>query len=199
MVDSRSTDASFETKADAPGLEERLADARIVKGRKYDHFHLGVDARHLATRLQCVDVREMHIEHNHVGLESLRRLQQRAAVRDASHDLEIQCQQPAEGFHDVRVVVCKQHTGSRGQHGPQLGLSIRDRRDGGNQDVAVDGLAEKRGAPVLVRALLYDRFVTGSRHDDGRNGAAILDDSDKPSISRYPLRSPRVTHPQHAL
>jgi hypothetical protein len=52
-----------------------------------------------------------------------------------------------------------------------LGLSIRDRRDGGSQDVAVDGLAEKRSAPVLVRALLYDRFVTGSRHDDGRNGA----------------------------
>ena len=86
--------------------------------------------------LQCVDVREMHIEHNHVGLETLRRLQQRAAVRRSSHNLEIQCQQPAEGFHDVRVIVCEQDTGSRWTiMNLRWGYRFSERHDGGRQEV----------------------------------------------------------------
>ena len=116
MIDSRSSDASFDTKAHAPASTNASRTFGPAIGREHDHVHPGIRARHLAARRQRVDVRQVHIEHDDVRLESLCRLQQCAAVRDASHDLAVLCQQPADGFHDVRVVVRKQHAGSRGQH-----------------------------------------------------------------------------------
>ena len=112
MVDSRSTGASFDTKADAPASKNALLDVRIVHGREHDDFHLRVQRviwRHASSpwtfgRLQ--------VEHNHVRLESLRGLQQCTAVRDGSHDFAVQRQQPADGFHHARVVVRKQHAGA---------------------------------------------------------------------------------------
>ena len=115
MVDRSSRDASFDTKADAPALK----NARLALGSSTTvnmiTFMPGVHARNLATRLQGVDVREVHVEHDHVRLEPLRRLQQQAAIRDTAYDVAVQCQQPGDGFHHVRVVVRNQHAGTRGQ------------------------------------------------------------------------------------
>ena len=115
MVASRSPHASFDTKADAPASKNAwlaFGSSRAVNMITFISGFTRVISRHASSES---DVREVHIEHNHVRLESLRRLQQCAAVRDASHDLAVQCQQPADGFHHVRVVVRKQHAGSRGQ------------------------------------------------------------------------------------
>ena len=91
-------------------------------------FISGFSLRDLTTRLQSVDVREVEVEHDHVRLESLRRLQHGAAVRDASHDVAVQCQHPADGFHHSRVVVRDQHAGSLGNAIIVSGLESRRRQ-----------------------------------------------------------------------
>ena len=61
--------------------------------------------------VQSVDVREVHVEHNHVRLESLRCLEQCAAVSDCSHNLAVQRQRPSDGSCQFGVVVGYEHTG----------------------------------------------------------------------------------------
>ena len=79
-------------------------------------FAVWVHLRDLTTDLQSVDVGQVEVDHNHVGLESLRRFQHCAAVCDVSHDVAVQRQHPADRFRHSRVVFGYQHAGSLGQH-----------------------------------------------------------------------------------
>ena len=90
MLANRSVDASFDTKADAPASKNALltfGSSMAVNTITFIAGFARVISRHAAS---CVNVGEVHVEHNHVGLEALRRLEQRAAVRDASHDLAVE-------------------------------------------------------------------------------------------------------------
>ena len=121
MVASRSTDASFETKADAPASRNAWPASGSSIAVNMITFIAGftrVISRHASSEWTFGRFTSSTITS---GCESLRRLQQCAAVRDGSHDLAVQRQQPADGFHHVRVVVRKQHAGARGQHRPPFG------------------------------------------------------------------------------
>ena len=116
MVESRSpASASLDTNAEAPAARDLFRDGRIGHRREHDDSDLRVRLRNLTARVQSVEVREVHVEHDHVGLEPLRCLEQEPAVGDGSHDLGVQCEQPADGCHDCRVVVRNEHAGSTGQ------------------------------------------------------------------------------------
>ncbi len=64
----------------------------IDRGREDNDLQLRVRLHDLTARLQSMDLREVDVEHKHVGLEPLNGLQQRAAVGDAADDIAIQCQ-----------------------------------------------------------------------------------------------------------
>ena len=115
MVSSSSTDATFETKADAPASKNAwltFGSSIAVNMITFISGFTRVISRHASSEWTFGRFTSSTTTS---GCESLHRLQQRAAVRDASHDLAVQCQQPADGFHHLRVVVRQQHTGSRGQ------------------------------------------------------------------------------------
>jgi len=67
---------------------------------------------------EVVDMGQVEVDHNHVGLESLRGCQYCAAVRDGSYDFAVQCERPSNGFRHGRVIFGYQHARSLGQDGP---------------------------------------------------------------------------------
>ena len=65
----------FEHKGRSSDLEGSLLDVRIAHRREHDDFRFRVRLRELTTRLQSVDLGQVDVDHNHVGLESLRSFQ----------------------------------------------------------------------------------------------------------------------------
>lgn len=88
-ADNTSPCASLDTKAAAPSSNNRAQTSESSLAVTTITFISG-RVRDLTTRLQSMDVREVHIEHHDVGLKSLRRFQQGASVGDASHHVAVQ-------------------------------------------------------------------------------------------------------------
>ena len=59
---------------------------------------------------------QVEIDHNHVGLESLRCIYNGPAVCDVPHDFAVQRQHAADGFRHPRVVLRYQHAWAIGHH-----------------------------------------------------------------------------------
>ena len=57
---------------------------------------------------------QVEVDHNHIGLESLRCFHHVAAVCDMSDNVAVQCQQPADGFGHSSMIFGYEHAGSLG-------------------------------------------------------------------------------------
>ena len=103
MVESRSPRPDLDTKADAPTSKARCLTSGSFIAENTMTFVSGFTR--VTDDMPPVRGRwEVEVDHNYVRLESLRCFEHGAAVCDASHDLAVQCQQPADGFCDFRVV-----------------------------------------------------------------------------------------------
>ena len=125
MVDRRSADAIFDTKADAPASKNAwLASGSFIAVNVITLISgfMRAISRHASSEWMFGRFTSSTITS---GSSRSAGLQRSAAVCDASHDLAVQCQQPAEGFQHFCVVIHQQDAGAPGQYGSPFGLSNR--------------------------------------------------------------------------